>query len=131
MLGRLIAAAEPTLPHLVGKNVVVMLGRTGAGKSTFVHTVAGRPLHRRQYRSAEDGTERDVFEAEAPLEGFVIGHEQASQTKCIRHFVRDGGAPAYAEGDPAVVYLDSPGYARGPSQRRCMSHTSSVVLLLC
>eukprot|EP00959_Pyramimonas_sp_CCMP1952_P024305 510080-Pyramimonas_sp.AAC.1 len=41
------------------------------------------------------------------MEGFVIGHEQTSQTKCIRHFDRGGSG---INGDPRVVYVDSPGY---------------------
>ncbi|KAK3280489.1 hypothetical protein CYMTET_11669 [Cymbomonas tetramitiformis] len=103
-VGELIASSQETLTHIVGRDVVILLGKTGTGKSTLIHALAGCSLQRRQHRSAEDGFCKDVYEPREVLPGFAIGHDMKSETKTLRHFERPTAA-----GD-AVVYLDSAGY---------------------
>ena len=50
---------------------------------------------------AESLPERLVWDVQDPLDGFSVGHQKSSETKCLRHF---------AQTDDSVVYLDAPGY---------------------
>ncbi|KAK3239607.1 hypothetical protein CYMTET_50476 [Cymbomonas tetramitiformis] len=106
-VGELIASSQETLTHIAGRDVVILLGKTGTGKSTLIHALAGCSLQRRQHRSAEDGICKDVYEPSEALPGFAIGHDMKSETKTLRHFERPTAAPAAGD---AVVYLDSAGY---------------------
>eukprot|EP00854_Cymbomonas_tetramitiformis_P004389 gene4389-5398_t len=115
LLGNLIASAEPTIQDLAGKDVVILLGKTGTGKSTLVQAISGRKLRRCKHQATADGAVKDVFEADDPLEGFCIGHDQRSQTKHINHYPRpssanSGGGARESEGEEVVVYVDSAGY---------------------
>ena len=83
LLGDLITAASPTLAKVEGRNVVLLLGKTGVGKSTFIQAVAGKSIVTERYKRDSDGFEKDVFVAEHPLAEFSIGHDQSSETKNI------------------------------------------------
>jgi len=41
LLATLVEATSSTLEHLKGQNVVIVLGKTGTGKSTLMHAIAG------------------------------------------------------------------------------------------
>ena len=113
-----LEASLPSVKRVAGRKVVLLLGNTGVGKSLLLQALAGRAVVRRRY-SPSTGLapeanadamdtepaapeEKWVWDVEEPLEGFGVGHEQASETKCIRD---------YSEGDSSVVYLDAPGCA--------------------
>lgn len=113
-LGELIASAEPTLEHLVGKKVVALMGATGSGKTTLVNFVAGKPIQKRLYckrrgHGQDSSFTKEVYVAENPLEGFSIGHDQVSETTGLMHYVRKLAREGEKEEDE-VVYLDSSGY---------------------
>ena len=118
-----LEASLPSVKRVAGRKVALLLGNTGVGKSLLLQALAGRAVVRRRYlpstglapeanADAMDTEpaaleEKLVWDVEEPLEGFGVGHEQASETKCIRH---------YSEGDDSVVYLDAPGC--GPHSHR-------------
>ena len=116
LVAKHLEASLPAVESVAGRKVAVLLGNTGVGKSTLLQTLAGRAVTRRRYvpgaglvdgdamdcSTAEHGDARWVWDAAEPLEGFGIGHEQVSETKCIRH---------WASTDDSIMYLDAPGCA--------------------
>ncbi|WP_425360433.1 hypothetical protein [Candidatus Tisiphia endosymbiont of Ceraclea dissimilis] len=64
----------------------MLLGNTGAGKSTLAHLLSGRKLQ----AIRDDETAELVIEAMQPLTDIVIGHKLASETKIPNKcFVKD------------------------------------------
>ncbi|CAE8651577.1 unnamed protein product [Polarella glacialis] len=100
LLASLIQSADVAIQQVQGRNVVILVGNTGTGKSTFVHFLAGCQLQRRPYKQGSS-LKRWVYEAAQSLDDFRIGHDLQSETKHIIPFERE---------DSGVVYLDSPGY---------------------
>lgn len=114
LVAKHLEASLPAVERVAGRNVAVLLGNTGVGKSTLLQALAGRAVTRRRFvpgaglvdgdamdcSTAEDGDARWVWDAAEPLKGFGIGHEQVSETKCIRH---------WASTDDSIMYLDAPG----------------------
>ncbi|KAJ1462964.1 hypothetical protein M885DRAFT_103554 [Pelagophyceae sp. CCMP2097] len=92
-LAALVRAGEAAVEAARDKDVVVLLGSTGSGKTTSVVALAGREMVRR-----DDEQLGVVFEAREPLEGLEIGHSKESQTKHLAHHVRG-----------EFVYIDTPG----------------------
>eukprot|EP01087_Luapelamoeba_hula_P009891 TRINITY_DN2588_c0_g1_i2.p1 TRINITY_DN2588_c0_g1~~TRINITY_DN2588_c0_g1_i2.p1 ORF type:complete len:2562 (+),score=268.54 TRINITY_DN2588_c0_g1_i2:39-7724(+) len=66
-----------------GKDVVFLIGATGAGKTTTALYLAGCPLVSRQYTGKNGKGAQDVIECEASVPGFVIGHRSKSETKTV------------------------------------------------
>ncbi len=69
---------------IVDKNIVLLIGDTGAGKSTTLNFLAGQEMQIRQ-----NDNEDMVVEAKNLLPGFEIGHRLSSTTKRINTFVRE------------------------------------------
>jgi hypothetical protein len=113
-----LEASLPSVERVAGRKVVLLLGNTGVGKSLLLQALAGSKVVRRRHAPGSGPCPMDLSEGAAPpradaeerwvwdvadgLEGFDVGHEQASETKCIRH---------YAQSDDSIVYLDAPGSA--------------------
>jgi hypothetical protein len=114
--------SQSAVDFVTGRKVVLMLGNTGVGKSLLLQALAGRTIVQRPYRPccgvlpaneedamelcdagppAESLPEKWVWDVQDPLDGFSVGHQKSSETKCLRHF---------AQTDDSVVYLDAPGY---------------------
>ncbi|WP_425364407.1 hypothetical protein [Candidatus Tisiphia endosymbiont of Mystacides longicornis] len=59
------------------KKAVLVVGKTGAGKSTLVHVLSGNELQ----AIRDDATSELVIDAIQPLSDIVIGHKMSSETK--------------------------------------------------
>jgi len=83
-----------------GKDIVLVIGNTGAGKSTFINYLLGC-----QMREVPGNTEKKVI-ADNPIMG--IGHGFVSLTACPQ---------LYTDPDTHITYCDCPGFldTRGPS----------------
>jgi len=103
-----IENGEHTLEHVAGKDVVLIIGKTGTGKSTLIQGISGRQLYSTVHTTEKYGqvVEKKVFEAREALVGFEIGHVKSSMTKCINYFIHQQDD---STGD-GVMYLDSPGF---------------------
>ncbi|KAL7565546.1 hypothetical protein ACA910_003823 [Epithemia clementina (nom. ined.)] len=125
LLQESIAQGSKILEHLEGKNVVLVVGKTGAGKSTLIQALAGKQIYTTQHRSRASGETMDktVFEANDALEGFAIGHGKVSKTQHLNfHKIRstitttrrrksEGGVvDSTGTHTTELVLVDSPGY---------------------
>jgi len=95
---------------LTGRSIVV-LGDTGAGKSTLINLIANRRL-RSQY---DETTGRTFIDAINPLAGFKIGHNLRSETFVPHKFVNDG-----------VMYWDCPGFTDNRGVPREIANTVCI-----
>ena len=99
-----IEESADALDLVTGKDVVVVVGKTGVGKSLFIQGIAGKRIKASIHKTTFSGqsASKTVFEAENALPNFDIGHATSSKTRSINAFLRK-------EGDNETVYLDSPG----------------------
>ena len=96
-LSRMVEKGQSDIRNLQDKNVVLVLGKTGVGKSTFIQLLNGAKIRRNDigdsvYCAVED---------EKFLHDFPIGYERKSETKLIR---------SYAHTPSGLVFCDMPGY---------------------
>ena len=99
-----IEKSEDALSLVEGKDVVMIVGKTGVGKSTLIQGIAGKTIHTSVHKSTFSGqtATKTVFDAQDPLGNFEIGHGKVSKTRSLNAYLRKSG-------DNEVVYLDSPG----------------------
>eukprot|EP00984_Skeletonema_dohrnii_P037124 scaffold38855_cov150-Skeletonema_dohrnii-CCMP3373.AAC.1 len=88
------------------KDVVMVAGKTGVGKSTLIQGIAGKRIHTVSHTSSFSGetATKTVYGAQDALEDFEIGHGKVSKTRSLSAFVRTN-----AVSGRECVYLDSPG----------------------
>ncbi|WP_341755608.1 hypothetical protein [Candidatus Tisiphia endosymbiont of Ptychoptera albimana] len=83
-----------------GKKGILLLGNTGAGKSTLAHLFSGRELQ----AIFDDETDELVIDAMQPLANIVIGHKLASETKipnkCFAKDIIIWDCPGFNDTDP-------------------------------
>ncbi|KAL7555469.1 hypothetical protein ACA910_006131 [Epithemia clementina (nom. ined.)] len=96
------------LDQVADKHVVLVLGKTGVGKSLLFQGIAGRTISEAVVKHASCGqtVEKKVFVAKDELPGFEIGHAKKSMTKSIRCFIPES-SPGSTKGK--CLYVDSPG----------------------
>ncbi|KAL3941494.1 MAG: hypothetical protein SGBAC_004163 [Bacillariaceae sp.] len=109
MLKESLETGTKILDEVEGKHVVLVVGKTGTGKSTFIQGIAGKKLLPTTHYTDCSGTivENSVYDVdanEAHLD-FKIGHDKTSQTKAFCCFV-----PEDRVGKEKVVYIDTPGF---------------------
>lgn len=108
LLRSCIEHGRPVLEKVQGEDVVIVLGKTGVGKSLFIQGIAGKKIVPVKYETEYDGATAfaDAFEAKDPVPGFDIGHTKVSKTKSINCFVRK----SVGRSSKDIVYVDCPGF---------------------
>ncbi|WP_425361483.1 hypothetical protein [Candidatus Tisiphia endosymbiont of Ceraclea dissimilis] len=90
-----------------GKKGILLLGNTGAGKSTLAHLFSGRKLQ----AIMDDETAELVIEAMQPLKNIAIGHKSASETKipnkCLAKELIIWDCPGFNDTDPVQEIANS------------------------
>ena len=124
-----IQRGEPVLEQVDGRHVVLVVGKTGTGKSTLIQAIAGRTLRETTHtcgivRDNEITVDKIVYEAVDPLVGFEIGHGKTSKTASIGCY----HAPPFVDKreDAGLLYVDSPGFEDTNGQEADIS--TSVML---
>jgi predicted GTPase len=107
LLRESIEKGEKVLDDISGKDVVVVVGKTGVGKSTLIHGIAGKSFHVASFKTeiSSQTIESQVFDADDPIPGFEIGHAKSSKTQALNVFSRKD-----VKAENAVVYIDTPGF---------------------
>eukprot|EP00957_Ditylum_brightwellii_P019200 1447762-Ditylum_brightwellii.AAC.1 len=104
-----IERGEAVLDQVDGKDIVLLVGKTGTGKSTLIQGIAGRQLRETTHSCKSeygDVDEKVVFETvQDALPGFEIGHEKTSMTSHISCY-----DPTQEGKKSNVVYVDCPGF---------------------
>ncbi len=130
-----IKRGESTLAQIENRDCVLIVGKTGTGKSTLIQAMAGKKIQMRQMESISvpyldagkicdefDDIEiisrkKFVYEAIDPLPGFEIGHGKKSKTTSIscydydpiEHAETDIGALGSLSSS-RIMFVDSPGF---------------------
>ena len=96
------------LDKVHNKDVVLVVGKTGVGKSLFIQGIAGKKIIETEHQTSYSGsTARSrVYEAEDALPGFEVGHKKVSKTRSINCFIRQGVGKTKRD----LIWLDSPGF---------------------
>eukprot|EP00980_Cylindrotheca_fusiformis_P025927 scaffold14918_cov77-Cylindrotheca_fusiformis.AAC.1 len=107
LLKQSIENGSKVFDHVTGKNVVLIVGKTGTGKSTLIQGIAGKRLQQAIHTTNCSGNivEKSVYEAVDALPNFEIGHAKSSHTKSFCCFV-----PPKGEKKRSTVYVDTPGF---------------------
>ena len=111
LLQQSISKGSEAFKHLKGKEVVLVVGKTGSGISTLIRCIAGKRIHGTHHHltsSAGEVMNKTVFDAEDSLEGFDIGHGKVSETKHI-HYLKQKLSTEDRHGK-TFFFLDTPGF---------------------
>ena len=111
-----IKLGEAALEQVKGRDCVLIVGKTGTGKSTLVQALAGRKIHEIQHTCSfgnghqMDIVKKTVYEAVDPLAGFEIGHEKKSKTTTINCYDPYCASNETFTGKKNLMFVDSPGF---------------------
>ncbi|WP_425360854.1 hypothetical protein [Candidatus Tisiphia endosymbiont of Ceraclea dissimilis] len=90
-----------------GKKGILLLGNTGAGKSTLAHLLSGIELQ----AIRDNATNKLVIDAMYPLENIAIGHKMTSETKipnkCLAKDLIIWDCPGFNDTDPVQEIANS------------------------
>lgn len=105
-----IELGAPVINQVKGRDCVLIVGKTGTGKSTLIQALAGKKFVEHEHISSlEMNVSKKVYEAIDPLPGFQIGHERMSKTSTIECYDPSSDGMSTVE-DSGLVFLDSPGF---------------------
>ena len=96
-LSATVQAGQADIDELKGKDVVLVLGKTGVGKSFFIQLINGAIARRHE----SSNNVYCVVENERYLPNFEVGYERCSKTKCVRSYYHEPSG---------LVFCDFPGY---------------------
>lgn len=88
------------------RDVIMVCGKTGVGKSTFIQGIAGKRIYTLDHTSQSYGetATKTVYDAQDALENFEIGHGKVSKTRSLNAYLHKN-----SDNGTECVYLDSPG----------------------
>ena len=133
-----IQRGEPTLQRIDNRDCVLVVGKTGTGKSTLIQAIAGKKIQATQLDHSDEDIhqhttgfmnpnnaprKRIVYEAVDPLPDFEIGHEKKSKTTSINCYDYDPNQDTqrmdiasrlYSHPSSSelsnIMFVDSPGF---------------------
>ena len=113
LLGNLLANSDAAAKRLEGKDVIMLVGNTGSGKSSTILFLSGVKMHRVRVQIDESGASVNHFEPVSELseelKSFVTSPHAQSETRSINSVsvdlsqVLDGA-------NGSVVLCDTPGF---------------------
>ena len=89
ILLKYIECADKNKNIIQDQDVLIIMGKTGCGKSTTVHFLVGEKLEKvtviefEEFQDKKVKKEKTVIYAPKPLKGFAIGHKMQSKTLFI------------------------------------------------
>ena len=105
-----IECQQEAQQELRGKEIVMLMGQTGTGKSTTIHFLAGHKMVEKEVaqetiiehgqRSRKKMTTKKVLKSIQPIDGINIGHDMKSETLFTRIYKSQSGQ----------IFCDTPGF---------------------
>jgi ABC-type glutathione transport system ATPase component len=80
-LSRIVQEGNEEISSLQGMNVILIIGKTGVGKSSLIQMIHGVKLHRSPGVMAYEPVNSEML-----LDDFKIGNIERSQTKSVRSY---------------------------------------------
>mmetsp|Transcript_10353 Transcript_10353/g.23038 ORF Transcript_10353/g.23038 Transcript_10353/m.23038 type:complete len:1945 (+) Transcript_10353:264-6098(+) len=105
-----ISEGSKILDDLLGKECVLVVGKTGTGKSSLIQALAGKKFVSTHHKT-DDVSGKIVFDALDPLPEFTIGHGKASKTRFINYIKLTSTVKESERGVPSkkdLFVLDQP-----------------------
>lgn len=105
VLQKSVELSASALDLVCGKDVIMVVGKTGVGKSTLIQGIAGKKINTAVHEATFTGNTalKQVYDVQEPMAEFRIGHDAKSMTSHLSAFLRSD------DKGTETVYLDSPG----------------------